>query len=227
MLLGSVNMRECIRSKLQQILVKGFWFPIFQSFIELLIKRLSLCYKFKRWISDGEDAPRGAAEIYQLAFTLIALVWLIFIPDMLNLFRCIRFIRFVSFVFSYYFIIEIMVFSLDWIFVADKPLKSYQRSLATFLLNIVQVAFLFSILFVLYDCHPLETTTIESIGENLNALFTIQLISVCDSSACIILSKLQRLVGGILMVIIVASLVGAVVREEEKEMKNNALAGDD
>src|SRR3972149_6820799 len=64
-------MRKGVRQRASENLKEGFWFPAFQRLINFHYTRLSLGFRFKNWLNVGDEAPRGAAELYQILVILL------------------------------------------------------------------------------------------------------------------------------------------------------------
>src|SRR3989304_7848480 len=64
-------MRKGVRQRASENLKEGFWFPAFQRLINFHYTRLSLGFRFKNWLTVGDEAPRGAAELYQILVILL------------------------------------------------------------------------------------------------------------------------------------------------------------
>jgi hypothetical protein len=212
----SKGLRDCLR----QCFKEGFWFPGFQRRLYSFHSWFSLSYRFKRWLAEGEeDAPPGASEFYQVILFVIAVVWVLTVNSPLHPILYRPFFRIVGGAAAGYFILEMFIFSLDWIFSAPLRLESHKRSLATMLLSLIEVALFFFVFLSLANCHELQHSLIVDSYENVIAFISLQLPPVRDTALCCFTAHFQRLVGAVILAIVIASLVGAVVREEKKEDK--------
>jgi len=206
-------MRKGVRERAADKLKPGFWFPAFQRLINLLYTRLSIGYRFKTWLTFGDEAPRGAAELYQILVILLGALLLALVsspsppPDWLGPTATIV---------ATYLIADLLVFSLHWTFVADRKLKSYRRSLATFLLNlVVELPLLFTLLFSASRCLVSATLPWQALYSTLSAVLSLQLPTLKPEPLCTAFAHYQVLLATIVLGIIVASIVGAVIRDEK------------
>lgn len=114
-----------------------------------------------------------------------------------------------------YFILELFVFSLVWIFVEKKPLESYRRSLGTYLFALFELGLLFSVVFSLASCPEPFTSPLNLALDSFEAIAFLEVASVTPGYKCMAIGQIQRVLGALIVLIIVASLVGKVFREEE------------
>ena len=115
-----------------------------------------------------------------------------------------------------YFIGDLLVFSLHWTFVANRKLKSYRRSLATFLVNlVVELPLLFTVLFSAAGCFTPAHSPWSALYSILTAVLSLQLPAVGTQQLCQAVAHYQVLVAVVVLGIIVASIVGAVIRDEK------------
>lgn len=207
------SLQERFRKYFQE---EGFWFPAFQACVKYVNSHFSVCNRLNRRFANGENAPLGVGELYQVLLIIIGVVWLILIDRPLHPIFQTQIFRLFGSIIAAYIIFELFVFSLDWIFVAEDPLESYRRSLATFLFSIIQVSLFFVILFILSACYGSSFDIWESAYTNTFGIISIRLVPLKNEGICSVYSEFQRIIGATLMVIIVASLVGAVIRKERK-----------
>ncbi len=206
-----------LRARLRQCFKEGFWFPGFRSAIAYSNSHFFFGYKFKRWLAQGEeDAPPGASEFYQFILIVIAVAWVLTVNSPLHPILYRAGFRILGGGIAGYFILEMFIFSLDWIFSARLPLESYRRSLATMLLSLIEVALFFFIFLSLANCHELQRSPIVDSYENVIAFISLQLPKVSDTALCCFTAHFQRLVGAVILVIITASLIGEVIREQKE-----------
>jgi len=208
-------MRKGVRQRASENLKEGFWFPAFQRLINFHYTRLSLGFRFKNWLTVGDEAPRGAAELYQILVILLGAGLLALVsstnplPDWLAVTATIV---------AVYFTGDLLVFSLHWTFVADRKLKSYRRSLATFLLNLaVQVPLFFTLLYSANGCLTSAMPPWSALYSTLASVLSIQLPTLKAEPVCAAFAHYQVFVATIVLGIIVASIVGAVIREEKSK----------
>ena len=204
-----------IRNWLRTKLSAGFWFPLLQAAIGFLYTRFSVGYRFKRWLADSGDPPRGASELYQAVLLAVAITWLALIDTAPHpLLRDAGF-RICGAAVVLYVVTELFLFSLHWTFVDTGKLHAVRRSLAGFLLNLVEIAFYFSIAFSLLACPGPSTTQWGLLYDNVRAVFTLQLPIDAPAPRCRTLAHYEVIVAATLLVIVIASLVGEVVRKEK------------
>jgi hypothetical protein len=209
-------MFERVRGWLRPRLAQGFWYPSFRTLVGRIHSNCSLGHRFKRWLAAGEEeAPQGASELYQAIILLTALLWAALLRNPPYPVFAQPVLRDAGIVIAAYFILELFVFSVDWIFVAEKPLESYRRSLATFLVSLVEVAVLFFISFSLAGCYRNSIQPLLGSYQSLVGMASLQLVPVNETALCTVGAHFERLLAAVLMLIIVASLVGAVVREQK------------
>jgi hypothetical protein len=218
MILKVFNMLKQLRTWLQKRLVVGFWFPCFQTAIDLAYNYLSLAQCFNRWLTDGRKVSRGASEFYQFVLVIIGIFWVTFIDSPVHPVFTNRFFRFVGCVIALYLVTELFLFSLHWTFVATGKLHSVRRSLAGFLVNLFELALYFSIIFNLAGCQKNYTKGWNAVYENLNSVFNLELVAVREIAVCRIAAHYETVIAATLLVIVIASLVGAVVRPDERSV---------
>jgi len=209
-------MRKTLRSRLRSCFEDGFWFNKFQSLISYLNRNFSLGNRFKWWLAENDEAPPGAAEFYQSLITILGLIWFVILPYLPPQILNSSLFRAVGSVVSGYFLIELFVFALDWIFVAKPPLESHRRSLGTYLLSLIQITLYFSIFFSHANCIDPYQPSLGLFFNNIKSFVSLQPVQVNDIGICLAASQYRLLNGAILMAIIVASLIGAIVREEKE-----------
>ncbi|MHA1938850.1 MAG: hypothetical protein ACW97O_11630 [Candidatus Thorarchaeota archaeon] len=209
-------MKKKLRSRFRSWFQEGFWFFRFQKFIGHLNRKCSIGNRFKWWLAEEGEAPPGAAEFYQAAITLIGLIWFMYLPSIPSQVYNHNLYKFFGGVISGYFILELFVFSLDWIFVAKPPLESHRRSLGTYILSLIQITLFFSIFFSHTNCIEPYQPSFGLIIENIKSFISLQSMEVPDSGLCQVASNFRLLTGVTFMAIIFASLVGVIVRPEKE-----------
>ena len=210
------RMRNRLRSRLRSWFKDGFWFDRVQAIIDFLNRNFSLGNRFKWWLAEEDEAPPGAAEFYQSLVTTLGLIWFFLLPNIQPQALSSNLYRVVGGVVSGYFIFELFIFSLDWIFVAKPPLESHRRSLGTYLLSLIQITLYFSIFFSHAICIESYRPSLSLIFDNIKSFISLQSVQVNDSGICLAVSQFRLINGATLMAIIVASLIGVVVRAEKK-----------
>ena len=224
--MGSVRvLRLRLRNFLREFLEKGFWFHRFQSAIKVVHESTSIGFKFKRWVAAGDvHTPPGAPELYQIILLFIAIAWVAAIRTPANsLFASIG-ARIFGIIIAGYFIFELLLFLLDWVFVEGIPIEDYRRSLATLIVASVEVAFLFSVLFALTGCQDFSRAPIVKAYHNWQSLVKLDAVDVTGSLGCAILAQTQWMLGALLVGVIIASLLGPIVRPERKTDRSGRSA---
>ena len=208
--------RNPLRSWLRGKLLDGFWYPLFRSGVAKTYATISLGYRFKESFSLYGHVPAGAAELYQLILLVIGLAWLGFVMNPLSQVLSLPITQSMGAALALYPPTELLLFSLDWVFSAPRALRSYRRSLATFLLALVEVATYFTIAYTLAGCHLPFANAVANMTGSLFSLMRLQVFEAGGNSICSIMSHYQFVVGVWIIGIVVASLVGAVVRGERE-----------
>lgn len=202
--------RDYLRAKLQE----GLWFPRLTVILEFALRRLSICQRFKDWLTNpNEKSPRGASELYQLCGLTLAFVWLAFIKLPVEPLS-VAWVRYIGAAFAIYRVLEFLIFGLHWVFVARGKLHAVRRSLAGFVLNLVEVALYTSITLILIDCAPPTGSQWAVMYQNLAATFGLGLAPTAAACCCRVMTHLELITAGTLVSITIASLVGGVLREE-------------
>jgi hypothetical protein len=112
-----------------------------------------------------------------------------------------------------YFIVEILIFSVHWVFVETARLHSVARSLAAFIVNLLEIGLLSSIALVLLDCAPSSTSQWTIVYQHLATTFGLQLMPTVSRAVCGAVTHLELITAGTVLTIAVASLVGGVLRD--------------
>jgi hypothetical protein len=205
------RMRAWLSLKLQ----KGFWFPCVTKALSFLYEKYSLGYRFKVWLKNDSENPSGASELYQACWLLIALLWISFIwwPNEL---LSEAWARYIGVAVAGYRVSEIMLFALHWIFVSEtEKLHSIRRSLAGFILNIVEIALYTSLVVIFTNCEVQAESQWHIVYSHLSAAFGLSLPPTAQPVGCRMVAHAQLAVSSVLFSIAVASLVGGVLRGEK------------
>jgi len=206
--------RDWLRTKLSA----GLWFPWLQAAIRFLYTKFCLSYRFKTWLADGRDPPPGASELFLAVVLALGVIWFSIIDAALHpLLRAAGF-RVLGVGIVLYVVTDLFLFSLHWTFVDTGRLHAIRRSLAGFLLNLIEIALYFSIAFSLLACPAPSTKHWTLLYDNLRAVFTLQLaIDAKEAPTCYLLAHYEVIVAATLLIIVIASLVGEVVRKEKDQ----------
>lgn len=188
-------------------LFHGLVFPL----LDVVRRWLTPYWYFRRlvrWLmgiaAEGrEKMPPFAAELYQAMWLLILVILVVVSPSQIAgwvaLFR----------------VYDIAIFSLYWILVSDEVLHIYQRSLAGFMMNLVEVVVLFAVAFMAFSCVS-PTARWSAIYNSLRTVVTVgPSVSFTEVPACTALIVAELTLAYTLTVIVVASLAGKMLRAEK------------
>ncbi len=203
-----------LKSWLQKKLEKGFWFPCFQRALTFLHDRVSMGVCLGRWFENGGNPIAGVSELYQFVIFLIGIVWISLINHPPLSILASRPVQVIGIILALYPVTELLIFSLHWTFVASEPLVAIRRSLAAFLLNLFEIAIYFSIVFILAQCEQPEKLGWTAVYDSVKSIFNTELIVVADTRCCNLLAHYELVIAVILLAIVIASLVGGVLRKE-------------
>jgi hypothetical protein len=175
------------------------------------------------WLKEPseEKTPRGASELYQLIGLLIGTTWLLVITIPIQPLS-FWLVRLIAALLAAYRVLEIFLFSLHWTFVAKAKLHGVRRSLASFILNLLEVALYSSIIIILAACAPPSASTWTVVYDNLRAVFSLGLPATEAFTVCRIIGHFELVIAGTLLLITVASLVGGVLRGEVEPPSDGA-----
>lgn len=195
-------------------LSEGFYFPFMKEIIEQL-QRVSLNFWAGRYIrkkiAQNKKPPSWVSELYQCLFLVFG--FLAFIFSGWIHFKCTSYL---IIVFFSYRIFEICIFILAWIFVRKKELlHDYRRSIAGFLLNIVEVTTYFSI--ITWSGGLKDSDKLNIFYKHMVGILTLS----PPDTECIILSLSELFVSVFLILVVLGALVGALARDEMGNEKNN------
>jgi hypothetical protein len=139
---------------------------------------------------------------------VVAVIWLFLIdhgPPSLSA----EAIRVLAALVPAYFILELFLFCLHWIFVSER-IASSRRSLALFCFNLFELAFLFSIIHILVGCAN-EPSVRKTVYANLSSVFGLSLVSTPSAMSCSLISHTELVVSVTLVMVVIAGLVGTIV----------------
>lgn len=211
------RLRDWLSRKLQ----KGFWFPYATKALKFLYEKLSLGYRFKVWLRSGSENPRGASELYQVFWILVVLVWISLIWRQNEVLSDAWALR-IGIAIAVYRLADIMLFALHWIFVAEtEKLHSIRRSLAGFILNIVEISLCTSVVVILTNCQIQTESQWDIVYNHLSAAFGLSIPATGQAACCRVVAHAQLIVSAVLLAIAVASLVGGVLRGEKHKSAEN------
>lgn len=119
-----------------------------------------------------------------------------------------------------YRIFDFLTFEMHWLFVAESDLHSHRRSLITFLMNIVEMAFYFAILLELTGCVSPDRSLWGVVGENISKTFSFGVLDVNDEVGCGLIPVAHLLVMKLLVGLIIVSLTQEI-RRKQADRGNN------
>lgn len=198
-------------------LCDGFYFPFLVKLLSVL-EKLSLNYWAKRFVKSrgytdesGKKPPRWVSELLQFFFIVLAIIVLSTIDSI----GTTRWLIVVVVVLFSYRLAEIIVFTLNWIFVHEVKVHLYRRSIAGFLLNLFEIALYVAIIGTLRGCLLEPAGGCELVYTHLVGIFTLS-PAVLDTScyACQALSTVELFASLLLLLVVLAGLVGEILRGE-------------
>lgn len=165
-------------------------------------------------ISPKDKAPMWSSEFYQilsLAFAIVLLVatsigcfWLSYLSATVALYRPF----------------EIMVFAVGWVFAPKDPIHSYRRSLAGFIVNIVEVVVFFAVAYVGFGLVKGCSSILTAIYSSVRIAVTIGPFTNAEPPNSLfggILIMAQIATSYFLVIVVVASIIGALKREQAQQ----------
>lgn len=206
-----------LRTWLSRKLKRSFWFPCIVCALKYLYEKLSLGYRFKIWLNVDSESPRGASELYQACWLFVALVWIYFIWFPSEMLSSVL-VKYMGVIIAGYRVSEIVLFALYWVFVSEmEKLHSIRRSLAGFILNMVEIALYMSIVVMLIDCEIQAKSQWKVLYNHLSATFGLSLPLTAELTSCRVVAHTQLVVSAVLLSIVIASLVSGILRKEKHE----------
>jgi hypothetical protein len=195
----------------------GFWFPLVQWIINLLyffsLGRLANSYLERKSLGGP-----WVSEAYQLLGVLIGFCWMALVeqPVLTSKIWIV-----IGLIVAFYRVFEILLFSLHWLLVAEVPVVSYRRSLAGFLLNLVEIGIFFTIAYIILGWLDPSQSAWAALLESLRSIFTLKKVSgLPDEQLPQAVAWLQYVISWILVVLIVANVVGSIGRGGRKPTRS-------
>ena len=196
-------------------LSEGFYFPAFLTLLRGL-EKLSLNFWVKTGIrklgvtdKTGEKAPRWVSELYQSVFVVVGVLFLALLyPGMNNAGKW----SIVAILL--YRLLEILVFTLNWVFVHDVRVHQYRRSIAGFMLNVFELALYASVIGSVAGCFASSAGKYSLVYGHIKGVVAFSPPDVEPCPFCEALSGLELLVSVLLVLVVIGALVGTVLREE-------------
>jgi len=192
----------------------GFWFPAFKWLLDRLFRAFSLGHQLNNFLERKLLGGPWVSEVYQLLSVLIGLCWIALIER--PVLTAIYWIVF-GLVVVFYRILEILLFSLHWLFVAKRPVESYGRSLLGFLINLCEIGIFFAIAYLLLGWFDPPQGAWSGLFKSLSSVFSLQPLSGLHEARCPrVTAWFQLAISWVLIVLIVANVVGGISRGEKK-----------
>ena len=212
-----------IGRRFRDYLKLGIWFRVFRL-IGIARRRTSPGHRIIRWIGGASDPPPGAAEVYQLALVVIGLIWIALLGLIQNPVLAEPLPRHLGAGLLLILIADLFLFCLDWIFAEKKKLDSTRRSLATFLVALVEIAAFSTIVLVLLGCASDGSSAGDLLHRHLIAIIRFDVPPTQSTASCMVVAHGSFLVGLTVLGIVIASLVGGIARGEERRSRRNEHA---
>lgn len=194
-------------------LSEGFYFPSMVKALKVL-EKISVNYWVKKHVKEkiarSGKPPRWVSELYQSSFLVLGLLSFIF-----SEWVKFKLSTFIIIVFFSYRIVDISIFCLVWIFSTKKkePLHNHRRSIAGFLLNIVEVAIYFSII-TIWSGNLKDAAKLDKFDTFYKHMVGILTLSPLDTGRIKYIDLAELLISVLIILVVVGSLIGKLVREE-------------
>jgi len=167
--------------------------------------------KARLGISSKDKAPIWSSEFYQILSLTFALVLLI-VASISHIW-----LSYLSAALALYRPFEIMVFAMGWVFAPKDPIHSYRRSLAGFVVNIVEVVIFFAAAYIGFDFVRGCSSILTAIYSSARIAVTIGPFKSAEPPESLfggILIMAQITVSYFLVIVVIASIIGALRREQ-------------
>jgi len=191
---------------------KGFLLPVVKWLLTFIYKKISFCDWLNRRFNNHPSVP----EAYCLGSTIVGSLWLALIEQPVLTGAWWTFIGTVA---ALYLIGELLVFALKWLLGDRGPVESYRRSLLCFILNLFEVAILFTVVFWLMDAYMPTVSRLDALLQSLTCVFSPAMVDGLRGGVpgARILAFVQLFVAWVLVVVILASVVGGIQRGEKHD----------
>jgi hypothetical protein len=198
----------------------GFWFPALVWLIDKGYRRTSLGHGANRLAEKRCVHGPWVSEAYQFFVVLVGIAWIVLLRQPALTARGWVLLGAAA---ALYRPFEILLFGLHWLFVADKPVERYTRSLAGFLVNLGEIMIFFPIAFFLLDSYVGDPSRWSAVAASWRAILNLEATSLlADQSVAKILGWTQVLIAWILLVLILGNVVGAIQRGQKSSANENA-----
>ena len=196
----------------------GFWYTIFIWLIDKFHRSLSLGHHFNEFQNNRNAEGRWVSEFYQFIWVSSAVVWLFFIEQPI---LTGNYWRYLGIIIALYRPLELSIYILDWLFVKErKEVKSYTRSLAGFLLKMIEIGLFFAIAYIIFNSTDPNLSIFSIVKSNVIAVFKLkQMAGLADTYLISTLSDIQIVISWFLYVVILANVVGGIKQGEEADYK--------
>ena len=199
----------------------GFWFPRFRYVICFLHKFLSL--RQRQWVNriltkyvKYEPSRSGNYQIFWL-FVGVIWIFLIELPILTEWYWV-----YPGICIALYRPMDIFLFTLDWLFVKEKPVENFRRSLAMFLLNMLEIGLYFSIVYILNNSSKSIVSVWSVVVRSVEAVFGLKYMADLNETYLnSMFSTIQIVISWFLYVVILANVVGSISRGEKKDDKKH------
>lgn len=187
-----------------------------QQALTFAYRRFVLGSYFNAWLRnpDEEKAPAGASELIVACSLVVGILWLTLLPSAMVPLLSSELARWLGAMLAFYQVTSIAIVTAYTIFVFAGRIHSTARSLASFLLNIIEVSIYSTIFLYLTSCAPPKSGRWFLFYEHLGSLFRLSVPSSSGATGCVLYSHYELVVGGGILFIMVGSVVGGIVRPE-------------
>lgn len=170
---------------------------------------LKRCVRTRLQVPAGQKTPQWFSEMYQLTWILAegALLYGSQSPR--------RWLSSGAAVLAVYRSFDILLFAAAWVFIDGRPVHSYRRSLAGFLLNVADVVVCFTVAGIGFGCVSGEGIW-QAIYSSLRTTVTIGPLPALEPacSGCFALTSAQIAASYFLAAVVIAAAVGSLRRRD-------------
>lgn len=193
----------------------GLWFPAVVSLIDRLFCFLSIGYRLNVYFDRKSLGGPWVSELYLLIGVLVGIFWIAMIewPFLTGPVWIV-----LGLIIVVHHVLEIILFSLHWLLVAEGSVKSSRRSLLCFLLNLCEIGIFFTIAYLLLGWFDPPQDAWVALYHSLSSVFSLDVLSgLRDTGWPQVIARLQLAISWVLVVLIVANVVGAINRGEKPQ----------
>ena len=131
-------------------------------------------------------------------------------------------VRLVAAIVPSLFVLELFLFALHWAFVSE-GIADARRSLATFLVNLLEIGLLFAIIQILAGCAT-RATAWGTLYSSLAAVLRLGLPALQPSIRCDVIAHSELVIAFTFFLVVIAGLVGLVVPPQKKADSSGGAA---